>query len=337
MSWLTPQIGIDLGTANVLVFVRGKGIVLNEPSVVAISTKDGRVKAVGKSAYDMLGRTPETIEVIKPMANGVIADYQVTEAMLQHFIGRARGRYFNLTKPEVMICIPAGVTSVERRAVRDAALKAHAREVHLIREPLAAALGAQLPIADSSGNLIVDIGGGTTEVAIISLYGIVVSNSIRVGGNKLDETITAYIKRKYNLMIGERTAEDIKMQIGSALPLEKELTMEVRGRDQVAGLPRTIQVRSNEITEAISEPLDAIIGAVRTVLEQTPPELASDIVDKGMIMTGGGAQLRHINELLTQVTGVPCYVADKPLQCVALGTGIALENIEKLRDSLSDD
>ncbi|PZS05146.1 MAG: rod shape-determining protein, partial [Candidatus Chloroheliales bacterium] len=209
--------------------------------------------------------------------------------------------------------------------------------VHLIREPLAAALGAQLPIADSSGNLIIDIGGGTTEVAIISLYGIVVSDSIRVGGNKLDETITAYIKRKYNLMIGERTAEDIKMQIGSALPLEKELTMEVRGRDQVAGLPRTIQIRSNEITEAISEPLDAIIGAVRSVLEQTPPELASDIVDKGMIMTGGGAQLRHINELLTQVTGVPCYVADKPLQCVAIGTGIALENIEKLRDSLSDD
>jgi rod shape-determining protein MreB len=332
----SKQIGVDLGTANVLVYVRGKGIVLSEPSVVAISTKDNRVLQVGTSAYEMMGRTPETVEVIRPMQNGVIADYVVTEAMLRYFIGRATGR-FAIVKPDVMICIPAGVTNVEMRAVYDAAIQAGAKRAWLIREPLAAAIGAQIPIAEPTGNMIIDIGGGTTEVAVISLYGIVTCNSIRVGGNKLDEAIAAYIKRKYNLMIGDRTAEEIKMKIGSAIPLEEELTMEVRGRDQVSGLPRTVLVRSNEITEAISDPLESIIGAVRTVLEDTPPELASDIIDRGMVMSGGGSQLRHISQLLADVTGVPCYVADNPLNCVAIGTGVALEYIDLLKDSLSGD
>jgi rod shape-determining protein MreB len=333
---MTRFIGIDLGTANVLVFVKGRGIVLSEPSVVAISTVDGRVKAVGKAAFDMIGRTPESIEVVRPMQNGVIADYVVTEAMIKHLIGRATGR-FNMFKPTVMISIPEGVTSVEQRAVRDAALQAGADKAYLIPEPLAAAIGARIPVSDPNGSLVIDIGGGTTEVAVITLNDIAESNSVRVGGNKLDEAITNYIKRKYNLMIGERTAEELKIRIGSAVPLEEELEMEVRGRDQVAGLPRTITVRTNEVVEAIAEPLEAIVGAVRTVLERTPPELASDIIDRGMIMTGGGSLLRHIDELMTQVTGIPGYVADNPLQCVAIGTGIALERLDVLRDSLSDE
>jgi len=336
MSFLSRRIGIDLGTANVLVYVHGRGVVLNEPSVVAISTVSGRVKAVGKSAADMIGRHPETIEVVRPMKNGVIADYVVTEAMLKHFIGRAAGR-FNLFKPTVMICIPAGVTSVERRAVKDAAMQAGAQDVFLIREPLAAAIGARVPVSDPNGSLIIDIGGGTTEVAVVALNGIVESNSIRVGGNKCDEYIANYIKRKYNLLIGDRTAEELKIKIGSALPCEEEMSMEVRGRDQVAGMPRTITVRTNEIVEALTEPLEAVVGAVRTVLERTPPELASDIIDRGMIMTGGGSMLRHIDELMTQITGIPCYVADQPLQCVAVGTGIALDKLDLLRDSLSDE
>jgi rod shape-determining protein MreB and related proteins len=253
---------------------------------------------------------------------------------LKYFIGRATGR-FAVVKPDVMVCIPAGVTNVEMRAVYDAAIQAGAKRAWLIREPLAAAIGAQIPIAEPTGNMIIDIGGGTTEVAVISLYGIVTCNSIRVGGNKLDESIAAYIKRKYNLMIGDRTAEEIKVRIGSAIPLDEELTMEVRGRDQVSGLPRTVIVRSNEITEALSDPLESIIGAVRTVLEDTPPELASDIIDRGMVMSGGGSQLRNISQLLADVTGVPCYVADNPLNCVAIGTGVALEYIDLLRDSLS--
>ncbi len=333
---MTRYIGIDLGTANVLVYVKGRGIVLNEPSVVAISTVDGRVKAVGKAAFDMIGRTPESIEVVRPMQNGVIADYVVTEAMIKHLIGRATGR-FNLFKPTVMISIPEGVTSVEQRAVRDAALQAGAVHAYLIPEPLAAAIGARIPVSDPNGSLVIDIGGGTTEVAVITLNDIAESNSVRIGGNKLDEAISNYIKRKYNLMIGERTAEELKIRIGSAVPLEEELEMEVRGRDQVAGLPRTITVRTNEVVEAIAEPLEAIVGAVRTVLERTPPELASDIIDRGMIMTGGGSLLRHIDELMTQVTGIPCYVADNPLQCVAIGTGIALERLDVLRDSLSNE
>lgn len=331
------SIGIDLGTANVLVYLKGRGVILNEPSVVAISTKDGRVKAVGKAAYDMLGRTPDTVEVVRPLQNGVISDYLVTEAMLKTFIAKAVGR-FSMFKPKVMICIPAGVTSVEQRAVRDAAMQAGAQEAYLIREPLAAAIGARVPVDSPTGSMVVDIGGGTTEVAVIALNGIVVSNSIRVGGDKMDQAIASYIKRKYNLLIGDRTAEDLKINLGSALPLDpsEELTMEVRGRDQVAGLPRTIEVSTNEVVEAIAEPLEQIVGAVRQVLERTPPELASDIIDRGMVMTGGGALLRHIDELLTQVTGIPCFVADNPLACVAIGTGMALENLDVLRDSVDD-
>jgi rod shape-determining protein MreB and related proteins len=332
---LARKIGIDLGTANVLVYVKGKGIVLSEPSVVALSTKDGRVRQVGVDALAMLGREPESIEVIRPMRNGVIADYVVTEAMLRHFIRRANWGAF--TKPEVMICIPAGVTSVEMRAVRDAALQAGAKRAYLIREPLAAAIGANIPVAQPSGNLVIDIGGGTTEVAVVSLNDIVVSTSVRVGGNKFDEAIAAFIKRRYNMVVGERTAESVKIEVGSALPLDTPLTLQVRGRDQVSGLPRTIEVASHEVTDAIQEPLDAIINAVRAVLVDTPPELASDIIDKGMVMTGGGSMLRRINELLTEVTGVPCYVADQPANCVAIGTGLALENLAILKDSLSGD
>lgn len=332
---MARKIGIDLGTANVLVYIKGKGIVLSEPSVVAISRRENRVKAVGSAALAMLGREPESIEVIRPMRNGVIADYLVTEAMLKHFISRTSG--FLRTRPDVMICIPAGVTSVEMRAVRDAAVAAGAKNAWLIPEPLAAAIGANIPVNQPFGNLVIDIGGGTTEVAVVSLNDIVVSTSVRVGGNNFDEAITAYIKRKYNIVIGERTAESIKIEIGSALPLERPLTMQVRGRDQVAGLPRTIDIDSNEITEAIQDPLEAIINAVRAVLVETPPELSSDIIDRGMVMTGGGSMLRRINELLTEVTGVPCYVADQPANCVAIGTGLALENFEILRDSLIGD
>lgn len=333
---MARKIGIDLGTANVLVYVKGRGIVLSEPSVVALSTKDYRIKAVGADALAMLGREPESIEVVRPMRDGVIADYDITEAMLKYFIKKASSR-LGFSKPEVMICIPAGVTTVEMRAVREAAVNAGARVAYLIREPLAAAIGANIPVAQPSGNLIIDIGGGTTEVAVISLNDIVVSNSVRVGGNKFDEAIAAYVKRKYNVLIGERTAESIKIEIGSALMLERPLTMQVRGRDQVAGLPRTIEINSNEITESIQEPLEAVINATRAVLSETPPELSSDIIDKGMVMTGGGAMLRRINELLTEVTGVPCYVADQPANCVAIGTGLALEYIDILRDSLSGD
>jgi rod shape-determining protein MreB len=284
----------------------------------------------------MLGREPESIEVVRPMRNGVIADFDITEAMLRYFIKKASSP-FSMSKPEVMICIPAGVTTVEMRAVKEAAISAGARYAYLIREPLAAAIGANIPVAQPSGNLIIDIGGGTTEVAVISLNDIVVSTSVRVGGNRFDEAIAAYIKRKYNMLIGERTAESVKIEIGSALPLARPLTMQVRGRDQVAGLPRTIEINSNEITEAIQEPLEAVVNATRMVLSETPPELSSDIIDKGMIMTGGGSMLRRINELLTEVTSVPCYVADQPANCVAIGTGLALEHIDILRDSLSGD
>lgn len=333
---MARKIGIDLGTANVLVYVKGRGIVLSEPSVVALSTKTNRVRAVGADALAMVGREPESIEVVRPMRNGVIADYDITEAMLKHFISKVSGP-IRFSKPEVMICIPAGVTTVEMRAVRTAAEAAGAGRAYLIREPLAAAIGANIPIAQPSGNLIIDIGGGTTEVAVISLNDIVVSTSVRVGGNRFDEAIAAYVKRKYNVLIGERTAESIKIEIGSALPLARPLTMQVRGRDQVAGLPRTIEINSNEITEALQEPLEAVVNATRAVLAETPPELSSDIIDKGMVMSGGGSMLRRINELLTEVTGVPCYVADQPANCVAIGTGLALEYLEILRDSISGD
>ena len=334
----SKQIGIDLGTANVIVYVRGKGIVLTEPSVVAIAQGDDpkgtpRIVAVGEEARLMIGRTPGSITALKPMRDGVIADYVITEHLLRHFITKVAGRV-RLFQPELMICVPSGVTSVERRAVKDAAIRAGARTAHLIEEPLAAALGANIPIEAPTGNLIIDIGGGTAEIAVISLGGIVVSRSVRFAGNKLDEAIASFIRRRYNLMIGERTAEDVKIQIGSALPMDPELTMEVRGRDLIAGLPRTITVGSNEITEAMEPVLQQIVNAVKAVLEETPPELASDVIDKGMVLSGGGALLRNMDKLLTQVTGVLCYVADNPLYCVAKGTGFALEHIDFVRRSL---
>jgi rod shape-determining protein MreB len=322
---LEKQIGVDLGTVNIRVFVRGKGVVLHEPSIVAISVLENKIVAVGNEARTMLGRTPESIEVARPLKDGVIAEFDVTESMLRYFIEKVCGR-FRLFRPEVMISVPVGVTSVESRAVRDAALQAGGKQAYLIPEPLAAALGAGLPTGTPTGNMVVDIGGGTTEAAVISMNDIVVSNSVRVGGNKLDEAIAAYIRKKYNLLIGDSTAEEIKIQIGSALPLNDELVMEVRGRDQVAGLPRTIQVSSGEVTEAIAEPLAAIVGVVKGVLEKTPPELAADIIDRGMVIVGGGALLRQVDAMLTQATGVPCFVAEEPQLCVALGTGKAFES-----------
>jgi len=329
------NIGIDLGTANVLVHVEGRGIVIQEPSVVAVDD-DGRIRAVGEDAREMIGRTPGNIHAIRPMKDGVIADYVITEAMLRFFINKAMaGRMrLRLQGPQVMISVPAGVTSVEKRAVKDAALKAGAREAFLIEEPLAAAIGANVPISGPSGNMVIDIGGGTSEIAVIALGGIVVSTSLRVGGTRIDEAIASYIRKKYNLMIGERTAEEVKIEIGTALPLERELSMEVRGRDLIAGLPRTIPITSSEVMEAIELPLQQLVAAVRSVLEQTPPELSSDIIDKGMVMSGGGALLRNVDKLLTQVTGVPCHVAENPLSCVALGTGLALEHFDFFKKSL---
>jgi rod shape-determining protein MreB len=326
------KIGIDLGTANILVYVKGKGVVLNEPSVVAISDDDNRLVAVGEEAREMIGRTPGNVRAIRPMRDGVIADYLITEAMLRYVINKvARVRLF---KPDVMISVPSGVTSVEKRAVRDAALKAGAKEAFLIEEPLAAAIGANVPIAGPSGNMIIDIGGGTSEIAVIALGGIVVSNSVRVGGNRFDEAIASYIRRKYNLMVGDRTAEEVKIKIGSALPDKEVGSIEVKGRDMIAGLPRTIPISTLEITEAIEQPLQQIVTAVRNVLEQTPPELSSDIIDKGMVMSGGGSLLRNLDTLLTQVTGIPCHVAENALNCVAVGTGMALEHINLYRKSL---
>lgn len=330
---MAKRIGIDLGTVSVIVHVSGKGIVLKEPSVVAISVKENKIVAIGEEAKEMLGRNPDSIEVARPLQDGVIADYVVTEAMLRYFLSRVCGR-FRLTRPSVMISVPVGVTSVESRAVRDAALQAGAREAHLIAEPLAAALGAGMPISTPSGNMVVDIGGGTSEAAVISLNDIVVSGSVRVGGNRTDQAIQAYIRRKYSLNVGEPTAEEIKIKIGSALPLEEDLTMEVKGRDQVGGLPRTITVSSTEVTEALAEPMGEIVAMIKGVLARTPPELASDIVDRGMVMTGGGALLRNMDRLLTRETGVPCFVADDPMSCVALGAGRALENYAIMRRAM---
>jgi rod shape-determining protein MreB and related proteins len=327
------QIGVDLGTVNVLVWVKGRGIILREPSVVAIAVNDNKIVAVGHDAREMLGRTPETIEVARPLRDGVIADYVVTEAMLRYFIEKVSGR-LRLFKPRIAISVPVGVTSVESRAVHDAAIQAGGREAYLIPEPLAAALGAGMPIGTPTGNLVVDIGGGTSEAAVISMNGIVEFASIRTGGIRIDEAIATYIKRKYNLMIGEQTAEEVKIEIGSALPLEEELSKEVRGRDQVSGLPKTVRIRSAEVTEAIAEPLASIVGVVKAVLEKTPPELAADIIDRGLVMTGGGSLLRGFDRLLTKETGVPCYVAENAVACVALGAGKALEDYELIRRSL---
>ena len=319
------DIGIDLGTANVLVYVRGKGIVLREPSVVARDTRSGKTLAVGEEARSMLGKTPSNIQAIRPMRDGVIADFEVTEAMLNYFIKKVTHNDGILSwlrpKPAVTICVPAEITSVEERAVRDAAKLAGAKSVDIIEEPMAAAVGAGLPIDGPSGNMVVDIGGGTTDVAVISLGGIVVSQSIRVAGNKMDDAIARHIRRVYNLMIGERTAEDIKVGIGSAFKLDPEMTMEVRGRDLINGLPKTVTITSEEVREAMAEPLGAIIDAVKAVLEKTPPELAADIIDRGVVLTGGGALLRGIDSLLSEVTGIPVIVADDPMSCVVIGTG----------------
>ena len=320
------EIGIDLGTANVLVYVRGKGIVLREPSVVAKDVRTNKTLAVGEEARQMLGRTPTNIQAIRPLRDGVIADFEVTEAMLNYFIKKVtkqRSWWSALfrPKPSVVICVPAEITSVEERAVRDAAKLAGAKSVDIIEEPMAAAIGAGLPIEGPSGNMVVDIGGGTTDVAVISLGGIVVSQSIRVAGNKLDEAIIRHIRRVYNLMIGERTAEEVKIKIGSAHRLEQELAMEIRGRDLINGLPKTVKITSEEVREALSEPVQAIVEAVKSVLEKTPPELAADIIDRGVILTGGGALLRGLDVLLGEVTGIPVIVADDPLSCVAIGTG----------------
>lgn len=328
------HIGIDLGTVNVLVHVKGRGIVMHEPSVVAIRPRDNTMVAVGHEAYDMLGRSPESIEVVRPMRDGVIADFVVTEAMLRYFIQAVVGGQRTLFRPKVMISTPRGVTSVEERAVHDAAMQAGAGAAYLIPEPLAAAYGAGLPIGTPTGNMVVDMGGGTTEAAVVSMYDIVTWSSVRVGGNRFDESIMNYVRKKYNMLIGEQTAEEIKIAIGSALPMEQERSVEVRGRDQVTGLPRIMQISSSEITEAMQEPLMAVASTVRATLEKCPPELAADIIDRGMVLTGGGAQLRNIAQLLTQETGVPAYVAENPIACVALGAGRALENYEIMRRSL---
>jgi rod shape-determining protein MreB len=327
------DLAIDLGTATTLTFVKGRGIVSNEPSVVAVQrgTTGKKVLAVGREAKEMLGRTPGNIVAVRPMKDGVIADFEVTEAMLRYFILRAHHRR-TLVKPRIIVCVPSGITEVEKRAVRDSALAAGAREVYLIEEPMAAAIGAGLPITEPSGNMIVDIGGGTTEVAVISLAGIVVSKSIRTGGDKMDEAIVQHIKRKYNLLIGERMAEEIKKQIGSAYPLDEVLTVDVKGRDLVAGVPKTLTINSDEIRDALAEPVNAIVEAVRVVLERTPPELSADIVDKGIVLSGGGSQLRNLDVLLREETGLPVMVAETPQLAVVLGSGKALDELRLLRE-----
>ena len=326
---LSKQIGIDLGTVNLLVYVRGRGIVIQEPSVAAISIRDNKIVAVGSEAQIMLGRVPEAIEVARPLRDGVIADYYVTERMLDFYVRQVVGAT-RFLRPELMVSTPVGVTSVERRAVLDAARKVAGKSAYTIEEPLAAALGAGMPVDTPTGNMVVNIGGGTSEAAVISMNGIVTSNSIRVGGLRMDDDVAAYVRRKYNLMIGEQTAEIIKLQMGSALPLDKPMRMEVKGRDQINGMPRSISLTTQEVTDALSESLSAIVNMVKNVLEDTPPELASDIIDRGMIITGGGGLLRNIDRLLTTETGVPCYVADDPLSCVALGAGQSLQ----IRDAL---
>ncbi|MCX7855641.1 MAG: rod shape-determining protein [Anaerolineae bacterium] len=327
--------GIDLGTVNVLVYVRGQGVVLQEPSVVAVSVHERKIIAVGEEARAMLGRTPGTLEVVRPLRDGVIANYTVTERMLRYFIRKAGGASW-LFRPRVMISVPYGVTSVERRAVREAALDAGAGRAHLIPEPLAAAIGAGLPVDTPSGNMVVDLGGGASEAAVIAMNGIVVANSVRVGGLRLDDAIIAYVRRKYNLLIGQPTAEEVKIRIGSALPLDPPLKMEVQGRDQVTGLPRIVTLSSDEVTEAINEPLMAMMGVIKGVLERTPPELASDIIERGIALVGGTALLRKIDELVTRETGVPAWVAEAPMACVAIGAGKALEQYESLRRSVPD-
>ncbi|MEX2043401.1 MAG: rod shape-determining protein [Patescibacteria group bacterium] len=332
----SKRIGIDLGTSNVLVYVEDKGVVINEPSVVAVSTEDNRVMAVGQEAKDMVGRTPEQIVAHRPLADGVIADYRVTEAMLRYFINKAVGsvRFF---RPDVMVCVPAGVTSTERRAVIDAATAAGAKNAYIIREPLAAAIGADIPIGSPSGNMVIDIGGGTSEVAVISLGGIVAVESARVGGDKFDRAIAAFIRRRHNLAIGDVTAEQVKIQIGSAmaLPEGEEMSMEVRGRDMVAEMPKTITLKTNEVVQAIQGQLAEVINSVKGVLRQTPPELSADVIDRGMVMAGGGSLLRNVDRVITHATSVPCHVAEDPMFCVVRGTGVAVENLDSYKRAVA--
>ena len=329
-GFFSSDIGIDLGTANTLVYVKDRGIVLREPSVVAVKYGTNEVLAVGDDAKRMLGRTPGNIVAIRPLRDGVIADFDVTEAMLRHFIRKVHSRR-GLVRPRVVIAVPSGITEVEKRAVKESALQAGAREVYMIEEPMAAAIGVGLPVQEASGNMIVDIGGGTTEVALISLSGIVYSRSVRVAGDELDEAIVQYMKRAYSLMIGERTAEEIKIRIGSAYPIEKEMTMEVKGRDMVAGLPKTITITSQEVREALVEPLNTIVDSVRVTLERCPPELSADLVDRGIMLAGGGALLRGFDKLLQEETGLPVHIADDPLSAVGVGTGMVLNELAFLQ------
>ncbi|MES2213919.1 MAG: rod shape-determining protein [Patescibacteria group bacterium] len=333
MTLGSKKLGIDLGTTNILVFVPGIGIVLNEPSVVAVSEDDNKILAIGAEAKTMIGRTPENIIAYRPMKDGVIADYRVTEAMLRYYINKALGKW-NIWKPDVLISVPAGVTSTERRAVVEAAMKAGAKNAYVVKEPILAAIGAGIPIQEAAGHMIVDIGGGTTDVAVISLGGIVSSISVKVAGNKIDAAIADHIKKTYNLAIGDKTAEDIKIKIGSAVPLDEELSMSVKGRDSVLGLPRTVEIKTNEITKAIQKELREMIKAIKDVLQETPPELSSDIIDRGIIMTGGSSQLRHLPELVFRRTGVKAVLAKDALYCVAKGTGVALEHLDVYKKSI---
>jgi rod shape-determining protein MreB len=330
---MTKKIGIDLGTCNSLIFLPGKGVVLQEPSVVAVALGENRILAIGEEAKTMTGRTPDSIRVYRPLKDGVIADFRVTQAMLKYFIDKGSG-FLRFLKPELMIGVPAGITSTERRAVIEAALNAGAKQAYLAKEPILAAIGAGIPINSCSGNMIVDIGGGTSEIAVISLGGIVTCNSVRVGGDKMDLAISDYIKKKYNLAVGEQTSEEIKVKIGTALPEKEAKIMEIRGRDLISGLPRTIKISSNEVSEAIHDILGEIIHVIKAVLRDTPPELSADIIDKGMIMSGGGALLRNIAERVSQETGVPCFLAEDPLLCVAKGTGVVMENLDVYKKSI---
>jgi len=330
---MAKKLGIDLGTTNILVFVPGKGIVLNEPSVVAVSEGNNKILAIGTEAKTMIGRTPEDIIAYRPMKDGVIADYRVTEAMLRYYINKALGKW-NIFKPDVLISVPAGVTSTERRAVVEAAIKAGARNAYVVKEPILAAIGAGIPIQEAAGHMIVDIGGGTTDVAVISLGGIVASTSVKVAGNKIDAAIADYIKKTFNLVIGDKTAEDVKIAIGSAIPIDEELVMAVKGRDFVLGLPRTIEVKTNEVVKAISKELREMIKAVKEVLQETPPELSSDIIDRGIIMTGGSSQLRNFPELIFRRTGVKAVLAKDAYFCVAKGTGVALAHLDMYKKSI---
>ena len=333
---MSKDIGIDLGTANTIVYLKGKGIIMREPSVVAVDTKNDEVRSVGHEAKAVIGRTPGSIVAVRPLKDGVIADFDITANMLSRFIKKACGNSM-FFRPRVVICIPSGVTEVERRAVKEASLKAGARQVRVIEEPMAAAIGAGLPISEPSGSMVVDIGGGTSEVAVISLGGIVAARSVRVGGDEFDQSIIAYIKRKYNLLIGEHTAEQIKIELGSAFKQEEEKSMDIKGRNLVDGLPKNIQVHTSEIKEALDESLQKIVDAIKETLERTPPELSADIIDHGIMLTGGGALLRGLDQLINRETGIDVHIAESPLDCVAIGTGSVLDNLDLLSEVLDDD